>query len=555
MSSSSSDPASDNETLRQELAAAQQVIERLHARQAEHLPLSLHQAIVETLDQVILVRDADGRLVFMNDRARQLLHLRLGNVLEKDGLEGARLLRPNGSPLALNEYPGARTLRTGQPLQDFLCLHEFSDGRRQWVSISTRPVDLGEGDGTRRGVIVSFRDASSRVQALNALRESEDRFRAIFEQSNDGIRLVNEHGIIVQWNWALEDITGVQASEAVGQPVAALLFRLIPPEQVAKRGLSEAYFQQQVEEIVQQGISFLREESREIQIQRPDGQQRWIRETVFPLSTSQGMMACGIVRDITQQRQAEEEHRRRLAEETRVQVLRDFIRKAGHDLRTPLAVIVNNLYLASHAPSPDRCKSSLNAIELQVSRLQRIVDGMMNLTELEMETEFDLELLDVSAMVGDIAAQYALMADKQGRLLRMAVPDSFPRMYLDPFYFKQALGSVLENAVQYSNKGGAITLSLSQDAEWACIEVHNTGQGIAAEDLPHIFEHFYRAERVREMVKGGIGLGLPLARRVVEAHGGRIEVDNQPGEGVTFRLYFPLTDPAPPAEQTAADVP
>jgi two-component system sensor histidine kinase BaeS len=137
----------------------------------------------------------------------------------------------------------------------------------------------------------------------------------------------------------------------------------------------------------------------------------------------------------------------------------------------------------------------------------------------------------------------------------MAVPDSFPRMYLDPFYFKQALGSVLENAVQYSNKGGAITLSLSQDAEWACIEVHNTGQGIAAEDLPHIFEHFYRAERVREMVKGGIGLGLPLARRVVEAHGGRIEVDNQPGEGVTFRLYFPLTDPAPPAEQTAADVP
>lgn len=210
----------------------------------------------------------------------------------------------------------------------------------------------------------------------------------------------------------------------------------------------------------------------------------------------------------------------------------------SHELRTPLTVIKGNVDLMRRMKSLDA--ESLSSIDQEAGRLTRLVGSLLLLAQAESgklalimkKTELDLLLTEVFQEMSILA----------GSKVRVHL-NEIDQVYVngDRDRLKQVFINLVANAIQYTPQGGDVYLSLEQIKDQARVIIRDTGPGIPAEDLPHIFERFYRAEKSRTRGKStGFGLGLSIANWIVEKHGGRIEVVSQEGKGTTFVIWLPL---------------
>ncbi|MFL5777488.1 MAG: ATP-binding protein [Chloroflexota bacterium] len=213
---------------------------------------------------------------------------------------------------------------------------------------------------------------------------------------------------------------------------------------------------------------------------------------------------------------------------------RTFLAEVAHELRTPLAVIQGNVEaIIDGIHPPDEANLGLILDETQV--LSRLVDDLRTLALSEAGSlELHREPTDVDVLVGDVAAAFGTAAATAGLTLAIDVPDDLPILEVDPVRTREVLSNLVANALRYTPRGGTITVRGRASRDGGVrIEVADTGPGIPADLLPHVFERFTKSPESR-----GSGLGLALARRLVEAHGGEIGVDSSPGNGtaVWFRL-------------------
>jgi len=220
---------------------------------------------------------------------------------------------------------------------------------------------------------------------------------------------------------------------------------------------------------------------------------------------------------------------------------RRFVADIGHELRTPLTVIRGNLDLMRRMQKPD--EQSLQSIELEVDRLARMVEDLLALAQAEsgklpMERrrlELDTLLLEVFNQVHVLAGERVkLEIDKIDQVLVCGDHDRL----------KQVVLNLIANAIKYTEQGGTVTVSVSKEEEKAKLTVKDTGMGIPSEDLPHVFERFYRGDKSRSRGKdgAGFGLGLSIAYWIVRNHGGEIEVKSKLNKGTTFTVWLPLAD-------------
>lgn len=225
-----------------------------------------------------------------------------------------------------------------------------------------------------------------------------------------------------------------------------------------------------------------------------------------------------------------------------------FLADVSHELRTPLTVIKGNVELMRKMGCAD--EESLSSIEDETDRMNRLVGDLLLEAQAESgklplkfgPVELDTLLLEVCKEMRVLARERVQL--KVSEIDQVLVNGDADRL-------KQVLINLISNAVKFTPPGGEIILSLGKVGDQARLIVHDTGPGIPAEDLPHIFERFYRAEKSRSRAKaGGFGLGLSIAYWIVTHHGGRIEVDSKEGEGTTFRIWLPLLtgDGEAPAE-------
>lgn len=229
---------------------------------------------------------------------------------------------------------------------------------------------------------------------------------------------------------------------------------------------------------------------------------------------------------------------------------RRFLADVSHELRTPLTVIKGEVGLMRLTGSLD--EESLSNIEKEVDRLTRMVSDLLTLEQAETgqlplvmaPMELDSVLLEVVQQMGTLAAgKVQLVLDE---IDQVQVSGDRDRL-------KQVLLNLVANAVQYTPAGGAVHVTLGRKNGQAVLSVSDSGPGIAEEDLPHIFERFYRAERSRKRSStSGFGLGLSIAHWIVTRHNGQIVVDSKPGQGSCFTVLLPLSgnQPVPPPDTT-----
>lgn len=218
---------------------------------------------------------------------------------------------------------------------------------------------------------------------------------------------------------------------------------------------------------------------------------------------------------------------------------RDLTNDIAHELRTPLTDLrchVEALQDGVVAPGPD----TLAMLHAQIAHLQRLVDDLGELARAEArQLRLEPDAVPVADLAERAIRQAAPRAAQLGVRVESAVADGSLLIWGDAARAQQVLSNLIDNALSHTPQGGAVTVAARREGDNTVIDVRDTGAGIPAEHLPHVFDRFYRADPSRSRATGGAGLGLAIARQVVEASGGRITVESEPGAGTTLTVRWP----------------
>jgi signal transduction histidine kinase len=219
----------------------------------------------------------------------------------------------------------------------------------------------------------------------------------------------------------------------------------------------------------------------------------------------------------------------------------DLIAELMHEVKTPLlAITTASELLARQAPPAEQ--ELLGLIQKQIQRLSKLTKDFLELSRLESgRVHLRPEKVDLAQLVEDVVNLETPRAAEKQVTLHTEISAALPPVWADPARIQQVLINLVSNAVKYNRPGGTVTICLEIGKGEALLQVSDTGWGIEADYLPHLFDRFYRVPD-KEGFSEGTGLGLPITKKIIEAHNGRIKVSSTPGQGSKFTCCIPLVN-------------
>jgi PAS domain S-box-containing protein len=347
--------------------------------------------------------------------------------------------------------------------------------------------------------------ALANAELYSRVSVEKERSVAILANIADGIVAVDRDGRVVLWNSAAEQITGVPQEEAIGRTTVQVLQRQL------ESGDDDAHPRQRL-------VSILL-----------GGEEVWLSLSEAVMRDPLGAVAGRIFafRDISADRMVE-------------QVKSDFVAAVSHELRTPLTSIYGfaETLLRQDIPfGEDERRTFLGYIASESERLTEIVDQLLNVARLDTgDLQVELGRIDLGSVVSEVVET---VEDGNGHRFEIDLPDEPLAAEADPDKVRQVFNILVENALRYSPEGGTVTVGARRNADRVEVRVVDEGMGIPASEREWIFRKFYRAESAARDGAAGTGLGLFIAKELVNAMGGRIWVDSTEGEGSSFAFELP----------------
>jgi signal transduction histidine kinase len=247
--------------------------------------------------------------------------------------------------------------------------------------------------------------------------------------------------------------------------------------------------------------------------------------------------------EIAARQAAEKQAMEAAIEKERVELLQQFISGISHDLKNPLGTIDMNLFMARQLSDNPSLHQRLDIIQSQSNLLNRFVQDMLALSKLDHAPELELHPIDLNTLLQEIETQLHSNAEQKNIRTELNLDATLLPVLANHDELYRALVNLVENAINYTQTGGRVVIRTAMNSHNAIAEVQDTGVGIHPDDLPSIFNPFFRADRAKISDKGS-GLGLAIVKRIVEIHNGTVEVESQLGEGTTFRVCLPVQNPA-----------
>jgi signal transduction histidine kinase len=236
-------------------------------------------------------------------------------------------------------------------------------------------------------------------------------------------------------------------------------------------------------------------------------------------------------------------------------VKNEFIATASHDLRNPITTIKGYSQLIQQAgPLNENQIDFAQRIQRAAEHMTELVENMLDLAKMDLNAETKFEMLEIAPVLWQLADEFQPQAEAKKQLLVIGQNDCDCHVQGDALRLRQALRNLIGNAVKYTPGGGTITLAMKNCHDKAQVSIQDTGYGIPASDLPHIFNRFYRVRNNGHDQIEGNGLGLAIVKSVVEQHGGQIGVESDPGKGTCFTVTLPIMTPNP-SQDLKADFP
>ncbi len=219
-----------------------------------------------------------------------------------------------------------------------------------------------------------------------------------------------------------------------------------------------------------------------------------------------------------------------------------FVSNASHELKTPLSTmkILIETLLYQDPVDPGMTKEFLTDINKEIDRLNRIVSDLLTLVSIDNGMKLNLAELDIGSLLQEQVKRLSPLARENGVELDCSAKESL-EVSGDALKLQQVIYNIIDNAIKYTPRGGEVHCTLAKSGKKAVIRVSDTGVGIPEEDLPHIFDRFYRVDKARSRETGGTGLGLSIVKQFILLHGGTIDARSAPGKGSTFTIELPLS--------------
>lgn len=270
--------------------------------------------------------------------------------------------------------------------------------------------------------------------------------------------------------------------------------------------------------------------------------QQYFRYYIEPMRANNEEIigTIGVATDITEQKLAQQHGLQLQLERERVEILSQFIEHSSHDLRTPISNINTYLYLLDNSVQTDKERGYVNVIREQSERLQSLIDNMLTLQRLELDTDQPTIEILLNSLLDSLAVAYREQIEAHYISFEYIAPTKLIVLNAIEKNVYVALSKMIDNAIQFTPEQGTIRISTSLADEKVTISIEDTGQGIPSEQLPFIFEIFYRGDESRPATSGDNGLGLTIANRIIRAHQGQITVESVVGEGTTFHITLPI---------------
>jgi len=491
--------------------AQEEIRQRKQAEEALRLSEARYRLLVQAQQDLVVETDMEGRLLFVN-----AAYCAFFDKTEEEliGSNYTPLIHPDDLPLV------ARSIAS-LAAPPYECSFEERAKTRfgwRWLSWTDKAVLNHQGIATT--LVGTGRDITERKQVEEALRESEERFRAIAEQISDVVFITDTQGVITYLSPAATKVFGVELDEMLDMHFSELL----PPESVEE---AVAAFSDAIE-------SGIPRRNLELKMNRSDGS-KFIGELTGSLFQVDGFTGtAGTIRDITERKQLERE-----AEQARA----DFLYAVSHELKTPLFLMTASLELFKGLPPEERQRKYLELEEVWQRNLLRLRFLINNLVDSQRTKTIGVRLsrvpTDLTALVRQAVADLDVLVQRQNLHIELGLAQ-LPPLMLDAEAVERTLHNLLSNAIKFSSREGKMEVRLGLEEGGILLQIEDHGQGIPAEVLPHLFQPFARAGATVKAVIPGTGLGLYVSRILIEAHGGTISLSSEPGKGTTVTVRLPL---------------
>ena len=514
----------------------------------DHLVSEMIRGLLEEAGYTVVGKAANGlETVEMTESLQPDVVLMDIKMPDMDGIEATRLIyeRCPTPVVVLTAHETEELIERASTAGAGAYLVKPSNAREIERAIAIALARFGDLMEQRRLNVELQAEIAERKRTEEALRESEERFRTIFETAQDSIFIKDRASRYTQVNPAMERLFGFPASRLVGRTDEDIF------------GKEAAAHIREMDTYVLCGEVVEEEDTRPV-----GGVPTTFHVIKVPMRNSSGEVIglCGIARDITERKRAEEalrEYSERLEEmvEARTQELRgaqeELIRNerlavlgqladgVAHELRNPLGAISNATYFLNmvlEEPSPE-VKEALEILSKEVGTSEKVISSLINVARAKLPTRREVDLNDVLRWT----------------LSRIAVPENvevvrqldetLPTIQADPDQLIQIFGNTILNGIQAMTEGGRLVVRTFSDEplealspEWVAVSFTDTGVGISEENLERLFEPLFTTKAK------GIGLGLTLAKTLVEGHRGSIEVQSEVGKGSTFTIKLPLAE-------------
>lgn len=354
-------------------------------------------------------------------------------------------------------------------------------------------------------------------ETLAEIQEEKRKAEAILTYMADGLLALDPEGRIIRMNPAAERLLHMPEAEAIGQ---------FPGMIWPKMRLSAA-------------VAQASEENRVI-AQEVNLGDAVLLAHVTPLKGEDLHAGTVVVfHDITELQRLEA-------------LRREFVANVSHELKTPLTTVKSYVetLLDGAAEEPDVRSRFLHVVEAETDRMARLVRDLLQLSQLDRgKRDWDIQPHDVILLVEDALSKLEVTAERKMLLVERLWPAELPLAMVDRDRFQQVFLNILANAIEFTPTEGRIEVEIAQEGSLLRVDIRDTGIGIPKEDLPRIFERFYRVDKARSRMLGGTGLGLAIARQIVEVMGGSIHIASQPGQGTAVTFTVPRYDHTAEAEE------
>jgi len=480
---------------------------------------------LSSIGDAVITVDTAGKITFINPVAQKLTGW-LGPSAIGRHIDDVFVIRKEGTDEKVDN-PVLKVLNNGQVVN--LANHTIlisRDGTMRAIDDSAAPI-RGEGNKETIGVVLVFRDVTQRNKAEEELRK----LSIAVEQSPVCVVITDLKGLIQYVNPKFVQITGYASEEAIGQN-----------PRILKSDDQTADFYRNLWDTITAGHEW----QGEFHNKKKNGEFYWESASISPIRNREGVITnfIAVKEDITERKRILEELKQKnTALEKLDQLKSDFVSMVSHELRTPLSITKEGISLVldgvTGSINPKQSKI-LATSKNNIDRLARIINSLLDISKIESgRVELKKKTVDPMVLIKNVFAAFENQAKEKGLELRVNLPkEQRLDLYIDEDRIIQVFTNLIGNAIKFTERGH-IDVSLAQKDEEAEFTVSDTGIGIAAEDLPNVFNKFLQFGRTAGAGEKGTGLGLSIAKGLVELHRGKIWVESEPGKGTKFIFTLP----------------